>query len=243
MSKKLVITCESDKVGNSYFAVSFEGERGETIVRYLSYPQLLKLLNASHIEEKTYVSLGQVAEGYIDSNICTDGGGSVRMYVPAKQRVMLIGIEGEKLPRAFKIPMPPMIFQIEFGGKRFSGKCCIVKGSYEEVKRKYYGNALVGYYYPFGNVSDSLTICMGNISYDVPAAIDAPKYIDAFFDGITNNDYMVESRVKSGKHQMEFLGFLEGKKMFPYKELIELPENLNKTLCCPYVAPQHNCEK
>lgn len=243
MSEKLVIACKTDKVGNIYFAVSYEGEQGETIVRYLSYPQLLKLLNDSHIEEQTYVSLGQVPEGYIDSNICTDGRGSVRVYVPARPRVMLIDINGEKVPRAFRIPMPPMIFQIEFGGKRFGGKCCIVKGSYEEVKNKYYDNVLVGYYYPFGNVSETLSICMGNINYDVPAAIDASNYIDAFFDGITNEHYIVKSRVRSGKFQMELLGSLDGKKVFPDEELIELPERINKTLCCPYAAQQHYCEE
>jgi len=238
MSEELVITCKEDKVGNAYFVVSYEKESGENTVKYLSYDQLMKLLDESRVEEKVYMSLGQVADGYIDSNLCTDGGGSVRMYVPARPRVLLLSINDEKMPRAFRIPMPPMIFQIEFGGKRLGGKCCIVKDSYEEVKRQYYGNKLIGYQYPFGNVSDSLDICMGNINYDIQAAIDAPKYINAFFDGITSEHYVVRSRVKSGKFQMELLGFLEGKKDFPFEELIELPENINKTLCCPYRVQQ-----
>lgn len=239
MKEELVITCKEDKANNSYFIVSYENGQGKSCVKYLSYAQLKKLLDNSYVEEKKYMSVGQVADGYIDSVICTDGGGNVRMYVPAQTRVMLLSIPGEKMPRAFKIPLPPMMFQIEFGGKRLGGKCCVVKGSYEEVKRQYYDKKLAGYEYPFGNVSDSLNICMGNIDYDVKAAKDAPDYINAFFDGITNEDYMVRSRVRSGKLQMELLGFLEGKKVFPYEELLELPEKINKSLCRPYEMLQH----
>lgn len=236
MRDNFIITYREDKVGNSYFVVSYENEQGESGVKYLSYAQLLKLLDSSHTEEKVYVSPGRIAEGYIDSILCTDGGGSVRMYVPAQPRVMLLDLHDKKLPRAFRIPMPPMLFQIEFGGRRLGGKCCIVKGSYEEVKNRYYRKTLTGYQYPFGNVSNSAQICMGNIDYEVRAAIDAPKYVNAFFDGITDNDYLRGSRVKSGKLQMEFLGFLEGKKEFPHGELVKLPENINGELCRPYVC-------
>lgn len=234
MSRQLVITCVEDKLQNPYFVVSFENENGKSIVKYLTYNQLLRMLDSSYIEEKVYVSPGQLGEGYIDSNICTDGGGSVRIYVPAQPRVMLLRIPNQKLPKAFKIPMPPMLFQVRFGGKRLQGHCCIVKGSFDEVKDQYYGKTLVGYIYPFGNVANDGQICMGNINYEVQAAIDASKYVDAFFDGITSSDYLTASRVKSGKLQMELLSLLEGKKNFPYEELLKLPVTVNESLCLPY---------
>ncbi len=239
MKKDMVITCREDKAGNTYFIVSYDDERGMNFVKYLSYTQLLELLSNSYVEEKTYMSLGRIADGYIDSTICTDGSGSVRLYVPASPRVILLNIPKRKLPRAFQIPMPPMLFQIRFGGQRFGGKCCIVTGSYEETVDQYYGGKLIGYQYPFGNVSDSAEICMGNISYDIQAIIDAPKYVDAFFDGITSEHYMGTSRVKSGKHQMELLGFLEKCEVFPYEELVELPEKENDALCCPHSMQPH----
>lgn len=233
MKEDMVITCREDMAGNSYFIVSYDNERGTGFVKYFSYTQLLKLLSNCYSEDKTYMSLGRIADGYIDSTICTDGSGIVRTYVPASPRVILLSISGMKFPKAFQIPMPPMFFEIHFGGRRFGGKCCVVKGSYEETREQYYRGKLVGYQYPFGNVNDSTEICMGNINYEVRTAMDAPKYINAFFDGITSEHYMKTSRVRNGKHQMEFLGFLEGREVFPYEELIELPEKVNTALCCP----------
>lgn len=242
MKEDFNISCRQDKVGNLYFIVSYENGNGESIVRHLSYVQFQKLLNNCNIEDKTYVSPGRLAEGYIDSVICSDGSGIVRMYVPAQPRVILLGIGNQKLPRAFKIPMPPMLFQIHFGGARFRGNCCIVKGSYEDVRDEYYGQVLTGYQYPFGNVDTDGSICMGNIPYEVQTAFDAPTYISAFFDGITSNHYMSASHIKSGKLQMEFLSVLERREVFPYEELLELSLQANEKLCRPFGVREYGSE-
>jgi len=165
------------------------------------------------------VPVGQLPSGYLDAVVSEKGFDSVTIYVPAQIRAFLLGI-GQKMPLIFNIPMPPMVFRIKSNGVNLHGDCCIVKGSYEEVYAQYHAGKLQGYYYPFGNVSDSGGICMGNIRVTMKSMCDASIFVDAFFDGITNHDYVVRgSRVTVKKGQMELLKALHGKDKFPERWL------------------------
>ena len=84
--------------------------------------------------------------------------------------------------------------------------------------------------YPFGNVSNAGDICMGNIRVEISGMAEALKYVEAFFNGITNRDYTDTSRLKNGWGQMRFLGELQNMEHFPYELLVEedILENWSK---------------
>ena len=216
-----------DRAGRSYFVVSCEEKGGKVYTRHLTYDQMLEVLSRSGASEKSYYPMGRLPEGYVDAVMDSEGGGKVKIYVPPKERVFFLRVQEEKMPMSFRIPMPAMLFEVSFGGKRLSGACCVVDGTYEEVLNDYYEGRLAVYRYPFGNVSEYGSVCMGNISYEVKNAFEANAYVDAFFDGVTNADYFQEgNRLRSKMGQMEFLGKLEKMKSFPMLELYELKDSL-----------------
>lgn len=211
-----------DKAGNMYFKMYAKGKGNTGIIKTLTYEQMMEALSKNYQKEPVSIPIGKLPEGYLDA-VATEGGiKKVRIYVPAQKRVFLLRVSGQKMPMVFKIPMPPMVFNIEENSNgHFHGDCCIVEGCYEEVKKAYYDGELKGYLYPFGNVSDRGSICMGNIHISMDSLCDASIYVDAFFDGITNHDYVDESRVSTGKGQMELLKDLNGKDEFPLTWLKE----------------------
>lgn len=214
-----------DKAGNMFFKVRARGANGTGSIKTLTYEHMMEVLSRNYRRETMTLPIGALPEGYLDAVVTESGVSKVRIYVPAQKRIFQLKLQGQRLPIAYTIPMPPMVFNIHssgdsFDNDRFHGDCCIVKGSYNEVKEAYYNGELQGYLYPFGNVNDSGSICMGNIRVAMQSVRDASKFVDAFFDGLTNHDYVNgESRVTNGMGQMQLLGELNGKDKFPLKWL------------------------
>lgn len=211
-----------DRSERCYFVVSCEEDDGTTFTRHLTYDQTCAFLANSGVSEKVSCPVGRLPEGYIDALAESDGGGRVKVYVPPQRRTFFLRAAEGTMPMSFRVPMPAMIFEVCYGGRRLTGSCCVVSGTYEEVREAYYAGNLVTYRYPFANVSKSGSICMGNIPYEVKKARDAHVFVDAFFDGVSNADYYdARERLRSARGQMEFLGSIEGEERFPLEELFE----------------------
>lgn len=215
-----------DKVGNIYFVTHARGKNGAGTIKKLTYEQMMEALSTNYRKEIMTLPIGELPEGYLDAVVTEDGVTKVRIYVPEQKRIFQLKLDGQKLPVAYTIPMPPMVFHIQRsctshgGSDRYHGDCCIVKGTYKEVKEDYYNGKLQGYLYPFGNVNDNGGICMGNIRVPMESISDVSMFVDAFFDGITNHDYVNGgSRVRNGMGQMQLLKELNGKDKFPLKWL------------------------
>lgn len=212
-----------DNIGNMFFVVSSKNQSGETVVKHVSYEQLMKILSSSYRVIGEERRIGIVPDGYLDAKI-RDSSWIVRLYVPEKRRCLLLAND-TPIPTGFMIPMPAMLFEIMCDGSRsggwLNGKCCVVNGTYEEIKDAYMHNGLKQYLYPFGNVSRGGNICMGNIRIQVSKMAEASKYVEAFFNGITNADFADTGRLKNGWGQMRFLGQLQKMEHFPYELLVE----------------------
>ena len=219
---KLHIEGLTDKFKKVYFKVSVEDYKGVAVVKTVGYETLVKMLNSSYRVEKESVSIGKLPEGYLDAKVNADGSGVVRVYVPEAIRCFLLDV-GEKIPKGIMIPMPSMVFEISISNTgSYHGKTHMVKGTYEKVKEDYYEGRLKEYDYPFGHVHLSGDICMVSVELNIGKISEASQYVDAFFDGVTNADYVgTESRVKNRMKQMELLDYLKGKKKFPYEILKE----------------------
>lgn len=218
----IIMEAREDATGNTYFCCTLKNDNGGSEIKYLSCTQFLEMLQNVCKSQRQHYPVGRLPEGYLDAYITSTEEKGIRIYVPEEKRCFLLSVPGEKIPRAFMIPMPSMLFDITFTPQHSpSGKCCIVCGSYTEVLEAYYSGTLIGYTYPFGNVStDDGHICMGNIIVNMYTMMDAPKYITAFFDGVTNHDYLSNgSRVTTGLLQMELLGELQNRETFPYEWL------------------------
>lgn len=87
------------------------------------------------------------------------------------------------------------------------------------------------YRYPFGNVSSSGSICMGNIDIDVRKGPMA--FLDEFFLGVTNNDYYSSDCAVTQKwSQSKLLENLSKESSFPAKWLKQLSTKGTVTDLC-----------
>ena len=153
-----------DAIGNMFFVVSSRNQSGESVVKSVSYEQFMKILSSSYRVEEEAVRVGLVPQGYLDAKI-QGHSWVVRIYVPEEKRCLLMS-NGTPIPTGFMIPMPAMLFEVkctEASGVWIAGKCCVVNGSYEEVKDAYMHGSLKQYMYQCGNLSNSCYICMCNI--------------------------------------------------------------------------------
>lgn len=220
-----------DAIGNMFFVVSSRNQSGESVVKSVSYEQLMKILSSAYRVEEETVRVGFVPQGYLDAKI-KGHSWVVRIYVPEEKRCLLMSND-TPIPTGFMIPMPAMLFEVKYIGESggwIAGKCCVVNGSYEEVKDAYMHGSLKQYLYPFGNVSNAGDICMGNIRVKISGMAEALKYVEAFFNGITNMHYTDTTRLKNGWGQLRFLGELQKMEHFPYELLVErdILENWSK---------------
>ena len=221
MEDALRFETKTDRRGQIYFNVTCDSKDGNSITKKLSYKQLLEVLSKSYNEDHIRLPVGNIPFGYIDSYVSNQKNGRVRIYLPAGKRVLFLNV-GEKVPKAFMVPMPPMMFDVSFGEGRSHGYVRVVLGTYEEVKKAYYQGILTMYQYPFGNVDTSGSICMGNINVSVPTMDKAWDFVSAFFDGITNSDYVYgSSKVVPGIGQAELLTQLSEMDEFPPEWLVK----------------------
>lgn len=219
MEKEFQIDGLRDAADAMCFRFTTKKEEYPVITKVIGYETLMKILKESYREEEFWINMGKLPEGYIDGSKSATGKWRVKVYRPAQTRAFMLKQDGVKMPLTFMIPWPALLFEIDNNG---SGKVCIVKGTYEKVKKDYWAMRLKGYSYPFGNVSDSGGICMGNINRKVSRMEDTDGYVEAFYDGVTNFDYIASKKgFTNGLGQMEALQRISKRKSFPYEWLYE----------------------
>ena len=211
----------TDLTGHQFFRTVME-DGGRSIKRDLTVDQLVKILTGSTVDERQYVLLKDNffpkearATWFSDYNNY-----SCVFEVPAKTRLLML-----KTPlgnKHYHVPFPRLIFKVTVKGGTVTEKFCYAmkKGS----------NKL--YHYPFGNVAKGGSICMGNISAkDMKRVSD---FTDAFFSGITNNDYYGSDgngKVSVKFSQEQLLEKLSSGKSFPDSFLVEDMGRTIKGLC------------
>ena len=199
------ITTETieNALGQTLFRVTMRDEKGEVLSKILTLENYLTLLETSmRFEEKedaVRVERRMLPAGYIDGAF-TKSGYTVIWREKAMKR-LLIHSSGH-----YQIPYPDLIFVLETKDGEIRQKYCFAAA----------GERL--YRYPFGNVSKSGAVCMGNIKVDPKDSISS--FAEEFFLGVTNEDYFERGEsVKPKWSQTKLLENLSGKDVFPEKWL------------------------
>lgn len=197
--------------GQTLFHVEMKNtETKEMVVKNISTEDYVLLLQKSGIkrEEKVRVRGSLLPKGYIDGAF-TQNGFDVVWREEGKQR-LFVTTYGR-----YMIPYPDLIFAISVRNGRVM----------QDYVFAAVGDTL--YNYPFGNVSSSGSICMGNIDTSC-AATDIGSFAEEFFLGETNHDYVDSEKIKPAWSQKQLLEKLQGKKAFPKKWLVEADVQLNE---------------
>lgn len=219
--KELEISGLRDAAGRLYFRINAGMDDGPKLSKILSYEAMMKVLDRTYRVEEEWIHVGQLPQGYLDCRKSSSGNWSVKVYRPEQTRAFMLKQEGQKMPLVFMIPWPAMLFEVNSNG---NGNVCIVKGAYDRVKKEYWSGKLKSYSYPFGNVSSYGRICMGNIAHKMKDMCDVDRFVEAFYDGVTNFDYINSKKsFKNGMGQMEALQKIQQRKVFPYSWLYEEP--------------------
>jgi len=211
----------TDLTGHPYFRVVMENN-GKSIIRNLTVSQFIKVIGGSVEDEREYVRL---KDDFFPKSAKATWFSDYQNFscvweVPAKVRLLILKTSlGEK---HFHVPFPKLVFRITVKNGVITSKSCYAmkKGSDKLFN------------YPFANVSKDGSICMGNISArDIKKVSD---FSDAFFSGVTNNDYYGD--VGNGKVSVKFsqeqlLEKLSQQKTFPDSFLVEAEGRTLKRLC------------
>lgn len=169
--------------------------------------------------------------GYVDGYMSKEDG-SLGMVVRIPSRKFQFSLyshaSGMKTTKSYSIPTPNLVYLLSYRNKVRKSFLCF---SYREWK----GMETELCYYPYGNVSDSGSICMGNIS-DQSIGVDITDFqslmvvIEASLLGVTNDDYLTggKARVLTGQSQYELCESLEksGAEIFPSNILTNQNGNL-----------------
>jgi len=218
---KFTATNGTDMSGNPYFKVVMESA-GKTTIRNLSVSQFIEVLGKSTTEERQYI---QLRDGFFPETAVSTWFSDYENYscvweVPAKVRLLILRTAlGDK---HFHVPFPKMLFAIQVKNGQVTKKACFaMKKGTDKI-----------FHYPFGNVASTGDICMGNISTsDMQKVSD---FSDAFFSGITGNDYFGSSgagKVSVSFSQEQLLEKISTLKAFPDAFLVEDKAHTLKGLC------------
>ncbi len=190
----------------SDMSVDISGIKGKATTRTLPVDEYGELLSLSmRVDKNPYFHVPKEfypgADGYIDGYIGEDGWIAVWRVKGIKR--LLVHSSGH-----YMVPFPDLIFLVKAGKNNVEGYVWAIDDK-DWVYR-----------YPFGNVSTTGAICMGNINLsDVPGA---EAFTEEFFLGKTNNDYFgIGTHIKPKYSQQELLRRLEKKDRFPKRWLVD----------------------
>lgn len=203
----------TDLTGTSLMEVIFKKTNGEQISKMMSLKAFAELILGSIKKECTYSHISKefFPSEYIDGYIANDNTYKCIWKEKGIKRTMAYSADG--IETLFFVPYPDLIFLINVNDGVVTRK--------EVYATKQNEDNL--YRYPFGNVSTSGSICMGNI--DTKNLIPS-TFAEKFFQGLTNNDFY-----KPGEHvvpkweQTILLEKLEKVTSFPEKWLIPTLSN------------------
>ncbi len=187
--------------------VSLSAIKGHVEVHTLPFDEFKAVLGMSGKPVESWVHVpkgfipGSEDSGYIDGYVSKEGWSAVwRVKGEVRQ---LIHTSGH-----YRVPFPDLIFAVTVKkGAVYRDYCFALDG--DKVCQ-----------YPFGNVNDCGSICMGNIH--ISNISNIKDFEEEFFLGKTNNDYFHPGdHVKVKYSQDELLRRLSGKETFPKRWLIK----------------------
>lgn len=195
-----------DCMGNALMRVSYEGDDGIVTEKNVTMDTYLSIIkDATYSNLSSMVRIGRLPKGYVDGLISADSKNtfSVVVAVPAEKRALSFG------HKHWYIPYPGLIFLFTVLHGELQKKSCfayIDKQVTESTKL---------YQYPFGNVSEMGSICMGSMTIqNLTDMCDVESIIDDFFFSETNNDYYSKKN-HTGMKQEELLKRLSKLDTFP----------------------------
>ena len=207
-----------DERGNTVFDVTIKTSDGREKKRSLSLSDYILLLSESKKATDEYITL---PEGFLPENVIESCVASVHQYdiiwrVKGKKRCFLYRSISSDEPKAYTIPFPDLIFRLHVDNDVIRAKECFASKEGDDHL----------YAYPFGNVSTSGEICMGNIQVTgLSQRVDT--FTDDFFLGITNNDYWKISERINIKgcdwSQQKLVDELTKRETFPSEWLMPCP--------------------
>lgn len=159
--------------GQQMFHVEMRTAQGAVVSKNLSIEDYLHLLGSSLCleveEDEIRIPARILPNGYIDGKF-TKSGYTVVWREKAEKR-LFVHKSGH-----YQIPFPDLIFVLSVKDGSVRKKCV-----FSAVKDNLYR-------YPFGNVDEAGSICMGNIHVNMDNMAD---FSTEFFMGETNEDYFV----------------------------------------------------
>lgn len=156
-----------------------ELEGGRIIKKTISFEDYEKLLFNSQKEKVSFFSVEHPR--YFYQGYASDQRGTfeVILTVPAGNHMFV----SERYNLATQLPYPALIFKLSFQNGSALHKECFALDTDTPT------DASVLYRYPYGNVSHTGSICMGNISVKCQSIKEADRFVEAFFAGVDEGHY------------------------------------------------------
>lgn len=222
MSKVSIISkTHFDSLGNLFFDVSVRD--GDTVTeKRLGAEEYLALFKNSLRNQETFTRIPRLPESVPAAYVSSRGGDTFRAVVlfKAQKRPFLF------LNQHYLLPFPALIARIVVidGVKREMQLYALATDEPTE------DTPLMNY--PFGNVNSTGSCCFGNIVVKALKDVTmAPKVLETFLCGETNNDYWDCWKAKGMKYQGDLVEFLSEKETFPVNLLVSAGSSTVGDLC------------
>lgn len=213
--------------GSVMMRVSFYD--GEELVEQtnMSIDDYISLLQGAHKKEAlpAHVTLGKIPMGLYDGFKATEPGtlGGI-FYIPPQKHQFILADSGARKRKAYYLPMPGLVFSVIFNkGHKQLMRCFAFK--------KWEDDETVLYKYPFGNVANDGSVCMGSISPKgkMTDFCHLREYIEDSMLGVTNGDYLTDGKVRLAcdMTQHEFCDSIEENEEFPFEILLNTTKPVN----------------
>lgn len=205
----------TDEKGNLFFDVSFR-KKDELVEKRISVENFINLLNRNLREDEVYVNVPMLQAKLAGARISSkDKSSFYALYVYEAQK-RAFSIAGE----FFRLPFPALLFGVEsLKGVRQSVTVYALDSDTPGEEAKLY-------HYPFGNVYENGTVCMGNIvSSKMESLKDAERVFDDFIMGETN-EHLYRMHNTMGLTQLELVKYIEKMEEFPSELLLPTQKSL-----------------
>lgn len=199
----------------------YDGEKllEQTVMGLDDYISLLQGA-VRRVDAPTSVMLGTVPRTLYDGFVTNEAGtlGGI-FYLPPEKRQFVLAAVGDEARQSYYMPMPGLVYSLVCSkGNKRSMKCFAYK--------EWAGDDTVLYCYPFGNVSDEGSVCMGTVnraSDKMKTFVDLDEYIEDSLYGVTNSDYLRGNKVRlsTDATQHQFCDCYKDHEVFPNELLLE----------------------
>jgi len=202
-----------DKMKNPLFKTITRLKGGEVITKTVSFENYQKLLEVSSKEVKEKYRKIPKLPKYYHSGQITDKADTykVSLFVPAGKHQYIVDQTNE----VFNLAFPSLLFVLSVvKGVAQHDSCYALKGNDISDLSELYR-------YPYGHVSTSGSICMGNVSKRVGEMSNADAFVENFFLGRDAGHYYVPGEFAKPKVELrELVGKVDKKGYFPDNWLI-----------------------